>query len=65
MTYLHHSPDVGNVGAGVRDGVVALCLPSEGSSEIDGPRVSLDRLEPQHHRRRQLVVGVSTLCLFL
>ena len=28
------------------------------------PRVSLDLLEPQHYRRHQLVVGVTTLSLF-
>lgn len=65
MTYLHHPADVGDVGAGVRHGMVRLCLSCERASKIDGPGVCLDGLQPQHHCRRQLVVGVPTLCLLL
>ena len=63
--HLHHSPNVCNVRAGVRHGVVALRLPREGTTEVHGPRVSLDGLQPQHHSRGQLVVGIAALRLLL
>lgn len=46
MTYLHHPANVGDVGAGIRHGMVRLCLSGERASKIDGPGVRLDGLQP-------------------
>ena len=61
MTYLYHPADVGDVGAGVRHGMVCLCLSGERASEIDGPGVGLDGLQPQHPPSTSACSGRSDL----
>ena len=56
---------VGDVGTGLADGGVLLDLPGEGPPQVHGAAPRLVRLQPQHARARQLVVGAAPRALLL